>query len=562
MRDMPSPDLVPRGPRRPVLGSLSDEDFEEICYLIVQLEHRNAFSTANPDKGADVLLRGAEGTYLRAWQAKRYTGQIRWGKCRDSLARARAEWDPDHYTFCFARDLTAGQLKKFDTEFRAEGGCHPRVDFWNHTELVRRLLGSDEGVRILRRFFEDPEDALEVAREMVAAGGELDTGTDVLDRLRPIGEFLRGRDPYFSYSTRTSEIGAPGPAPPAERLFSVERTQNGLTEAIDASPRMEQGIERYGPALRLAFGQGVGAQEAYRAVKEGLEKGQAVEVEGVEVTFSRLPAAFENLIGRALHDQVVTLKPHRLLPLPWAARVIVESDLGCEELDFDLQPLPEPVADWDDGLVGESAGVLMRMLFRWRESGGAINVHWSPARRGLAARDQLRTLRFLRALSGRGEARVEDREGDRDPLVYPTQPRELPKDTTALLAFLEDVVLVEDWTGGRFELPDEIQPVDLRDVAIVAHSLRNGGHEIRLEKLELTVDATGLAALKAGEPIVSDQGVSARLFGQTLEVGRSRYTLQNYKVTAVRPAGGQYDEVRVEPVDEEAGRLFQTVEHA
>jgi len=559
LREVASRDLSPRGPRRPVLGLLSDEDFEEVCFLIVQLKHRDAFATANPDRGADVLLPRDEGGYRRAWQAKRHTGQIRWGKCRDSLARAREEWDPDHYTFCFARDLTVGQLRKFDAEFRTDAGRRPRVDFWNHTELVRRLLGSDEGGRILRRFFEDPEDALEVAREMVAAGGELETGIDVLDRLRPIGEFLRGRDPYFSYATRTSEIGGSAPTPPAERAFSIERTRDGVTEAIDASPRMEEAIARYGPALRLTFGEGPRAQEAYRRVAEGLERGRAVEVAGVEVTFTRLPAAFENLVGHPLLDQVVTLEPQRLLPLPWAAHVIVESDLGREELDFDLQPLAESVADWDDGLVGESAGVLMRMLFRWREDGGAINVHWSRVRRRLPPRKELAALRFLRALLGRGEARVADREGDRDALVYPTRAQDLPEDAAALIALLEDVVLIEDWAGEEIQLPEEIQPADFRDVAIVAQSLRNGGHEIRLDNLELTVNEAGVAALRRGEEIVSDSGVSARVFGRSVELGRSRYTLRDYKLTAVRQVDGDY-EVRLEPVDEEASRLFQTVE--
>src|SRR5690349_11843068 len=115
------------GPRDLDLGSLTDEQFEELCHRLVLDQHPEAVATANPDSGADSLL-GSDGDWDRAWQAKRYTGNIHWAKCKESLDRAVERYGISRMTFCFARNLTSGQLKKFESDLVGRHGG-VRVDF-------------------------------------------------------------------------------------------------------------------------------------------------------------------------------------------------------------------------------------------------------------------------------------------------------------------------------------------------------------------------------------------------------------------------------------------------
>src|SRR6218665_1920756 len=106
-------DEVPLGPRKLDIGSMTDEDFQEMCGLLVRMEFPEARATDDPDGGADSLLALPEGGWERGWQAKRYTGTIYWTKCRDSLDRSIKNYGIERLTFCFARNLTVGQEKNF-----------------------------------------------------------------------------------------------------------------------------------------------------------------------------------------------------------------------------------------------------------------------------------------------------------------------------------------------------------------------------------------------------------------------------------------------------------------
>lgn len=197
---MSSANEQPLGPRRLNLGALTDEDFEEVCFLVVRLEFPEAIKLDNPDGGADSALPSEDrATYLRCWQAKRYTEHIRWGHCKDSLDRAVVRWRMSRYTFCFARNLTEGQEKKFQTDLV---GRHAgvRVDYWSHSRLESALLTSEQGERIARHFYGDPVgDAQAIARAL-RAGGELSSGEHAADRLSAIAEFLARHDPHGSGS--------------------------------------------------------------------------------------------------------------------------------------------------------------------------------------------------------------------------------------------------------------------------------------------------------------------------------------------------------------------------
>ena len=129
------------GPRRFRLGTLTDEDFQLLCHLLVRLEFPDARMTDDPDSGTDTLLPVPDGGWSRGWQAKRYENNIYWSKCKDSLDRAVSTYGIKRMTFCFARNLTAKQHVAFQKHLV---GRHPgvQVDFWNHAELVGRIIAS------------------------------------------------------------------------------------------------------------------------------------------------------------------------------------------------------------------------------------------------------------------------------------------------------------------------------------------------------------------------------------------------------------------------------------
>jgi len=87
------------------------------------------------------------------------------------------------------------------------------VDQWNGEELLARLNRSPEGERVARTFFEDPELDKERLYQAIRAKDVLDTAEDALDRMRPVGAFLRGHDAYFSYPGGDARDRTAGAAP-------------------------------------------------------------------------------------------------------------------------------------------------------------------------------------------------------------------------------------------------------------------------------------------------------------------------------------------------------------
>jgi hypothetical protein len=102
-------------------GRLPADAYEELCYLVVAIEFPQAVRLANPDGGLDSGIPHAGGTFSRCWQAKRFTGDIAWKKCEESLDAAVSNWGIEHCTFCFAKDLTASQHRTFHERL---GGRH------------------------------------------------------------------------------------------------------------------------------------------------------------------------------------------------------------------------------------------------------------------------------------------------------------------------------------------------------------------------------------------------------------------------------------------------------
>jgi predicted dienelactone hydrolase len=65
----------PLGPRRLNFVDLHEDDFEELAYLVILLDHPNAIRLHAPDDGADAAEFDGS-AYTRCWQSKRFTGSV------------------------------------------------------------------------------------------------------------------------------------------------------------------------------------------------------------------------------------------------------------------------------------------------------------------------------------------------------------------------------------------------------------------------------------------------------------------------------------------------------
>lgn len=553
--------IPPKRQKQYDLLNQDDKAFEAMVARLVRLQYPEAFKPANTgDGGADMVLQGARGRpgHERCWQAKHYPNRIGWPKCKNSLAAAKKHWQPRHYTFVFPRDLTVTEQKTFRKHF---GGEDFTVDYWNGDRIQGLLTSSPEGERVARNFFEDVELDKENINRAIEVSGRLDTPEDALDRLSNVGGYLASSDAYFSYPSSIQETDGPGHTPAKGSVMSFSSTEDQVTSRIDIVPRDEEAMERYGPEFRVsATDDEVGRAAAERLV-EALREGKEVEIgEGLEVTPTRMPPAFEDIVGETITGSVRLGPVERIRPKahPWRARLTSRADDEEASISVRLAQTKEVPAGWDDSFVGDFGGMSVQLLLREFDSGGGeVRFNFRHRRDSSPVRQQLRALNFMRVLGLGGEIAV---EGEGRPMsTTPVAANPLPADSAALITFLEDVRTIEEWTGIEFRLPDEIQPEDAQTVAYLARWMRRGGSNVTWEPFEAAV--TDVSPLRNQRLLALERAVGAKLFGREVGIGFTRLELSQYNVVDLGPAedNPEAHSVRIEPTDASEGRAFEVL---
>ncbi len=555
---------TPKGARTYDLLAMSDGDFEALCSRLVRLEHPTVVRPAAPgDGGADMVLPGAGATYERCWQVKHFTGGINWTQCRESLDRAKETWKPARYTFCFPRDLRFKEQESFDKHFcgEREGVA---VDHWSGDAILARLTGSAEGERVARTFFNDPElDMAKVVRA-IQSQGALETGQDALERMLPIGESLASSDAYFTYPAAIHETGQAGHKPTPGTAMSIIRVDELVTTRVDAVPRDAEALERYGPEVRVETTPDDKGARAAELLQSALQHGHSVSLtEGVEVVVTQAPPAFEQLVGERLTGGLevgpATPLARPTPPPPYNARISVETDEGPVSLDVTLLPSDTPPPGFDGAFVGSYGGLQVLAMYRAVEGGGQLKWNFCYTTGESPLRERVAALRLVSALSDSGQAVITDRGPSRRPEVRAeTQPLQLPQDLRALVAYLEDLLAISDWTGVEFVVPDFVNGEGAATVARVAKLIRDAGWKVRWSEIELTVGREEMLKLSAGQQrLAVVRTLAARINDQVVELGFTHVVVTEYQLTVVDEHADGTLAVRIEPPTDDAGEVFE-----
>jgi hypothetical protein len=529
---------APITPDRFRFAEQSDDDFDELTYRLIMLEHPRAVKMAAPDGGLDTLLPlpGRDG-YSRGWQAKRYTGNISWSKCKESLDRAVEQYGIEQLTFCFARNLTVNHEKLFVKHLV---GRHAgvTVDYLNASALTARLTQTDEGQRVARHFFGD-RDALARIERAQRAGGALASESDARERSLAVGEFMASSDPYFSYPTAQGEVGLPVPAAPAQTVMSVEHTRGAITVRTDAIPRDAEAMKRYGPRGQLIFSADDAGRRALRALQRALTQGGEVEIDsGVSARWDQLPPMFAEMVGETVEGKVKIVVGAPMPP--WPVRITADTDRGEAAIDLDLAA-QDSEEDWEFLLSGSSAGLTFTIRGRWDPVAerGEVNMTWTHTRDDSPAHEQAPVLAFLKALHGSGTLRIEDRSGRRPSVEQKLRSSQESQGLSDLLWLFEAVALIEERAQATVRIPESISGQDAQALALVAQCVRDGGQEVTFRSMEFVSAPDGpLLSEKEITDVSVHQQLDARVLGQVVPLGKTITELPPLRIVHREPASG------------------------
>lgn len=395
--------------------------------------------------------------------------------------------------------------------------------------------------------------------QAIEAGGRLHTPEDALDRALNLGRFLSGQDAYFSYPGATHEVSGPGPPVTPGTVMSLSKSDGKVASRVDIVPRDEEAMERYGPQFQVRPTDDDAGRAAAERLHEALREGTFVEIaHGLDVTVTRMPPGFSDLVGEQLTGtvQIGPAQHPRPRAEPWRARLRATSDEGDADLVVTMRQRDVVPDGWDDAFECEHGGLNATLLFRRHGTGGGLRWNVRYTRNDSPVRDQLAAMNFLQAASGTGELVVSASERTGSPaLRFPTHPEPISEDALALLALLEDLRVIETWSGVSFTLPENISGLDARDVAVVAKLVRDRGRPVTWSNFEMAV--THARPLRSGGVVRVEFEMAANVLGRVVDLGYLRMQFSDYVVASdepvERPKGHRV--VRIEPATEASSKM-------
>ncbi len=541
------------GPRRFNFRSLSEQQFQELCFLVARAEFADVIQPASPDGGLDAFRPASTvATAYRGWQAKRFTQAISWPQCVQSTKAALEHYEVPWITFCFPFDLTNGQRRQFVRKL-VEAFSETKFDWWGESELQARLIGSPEGHRIANYLFGEPEGGREEMLRAVRTGGELRTAQQALERMEPVGEFFRSGDPYFSYQTGHRTHGDVASAPPPGTVMRLELATGGGISHVDVRPAIPEALERHGPAGRLLF-KGVDGQHALRQLDRIRKRGGEVTFErGVEWVWDRVPPAVRDLVDSA-EDGSVTLSAEPLVPV-LRLTLVAATDRAREEIHYDLVASDQKT-DHSEATLEDTVGGLTLMLgVRGTPPSPEMRFDWSWSMDDSPATEQAQALAFADALHGEGTLAIIDRNSDQaiaTATVRASEPNPTLRSTKQLF---NAIVEVERWTERTFAIPESISREEATAI-IWSARLVAGVHQTWTAAC-FDLDRWPDANVRRGGVLQMRRSLALQVFGEQIELGEEVTYLSAYVIDTIkRRDDGRYM-VHIKPHGSEGESLVR-----
>lgn len=204
-------------------------------------------------------------------------------------------------------------------------------------------------------------------------------------------------------------------------------------------------------------------------------------------------------------------------PATMHASLKVEGEGRRQNIDLTLDGLASPPASGSLAWRGRFPGLEVTLTLQHvPEGGGEISVDaTSKLSETGPIREQLQAIRFMRALHAAGELVITDRAHPEHRLAVPLSERAPDEQLDGLIAVLEALVMIEDWSGERLTLPQEFGPEEVKDILGLAAGLRAGGWPVEVGDIYLPADQ---APTKESVYLVQ-QEVGYRVLGQELWLG-------------------------------------------
>jgi hypothetical protein len=508
----------PLGPPPIDFRLLSDENFEDLCVLVILMEHPTAERVRAPDGGADAVLASATapGQFERCWQVKRFIGRISWSKCEESLDRGCETFRLPHYTFMFARDLTGPQRRQFTERLETR---HPdvKVDYVGAAGIVNKLLSSAQGKRIADRFYADANAnaaaLIAALRDAAASGGPLETADDIASRLAAIAEFLDKQDPYFAYSLSTRPRWIPPPVVPGS-VLARETLLGDNVERMDVIPRNTDALTKFAPEMQIMFEDSARGRAAAAELESVVLHGGELELPvGAWAEFTRLPKLFESDMGGRLEDVRIIVPQESI-----HARLVIRTDMTTISRDIELVRA-RPPKGWEAYMSAAPPGAELEIMLRRKKSGGGqARFNWKLVAEA-SNRDRLGALDVTVAIAQPGTLVIERRADGVELFRQSLRKRRLPAWVTSLQTVLAAVVEIEEWSGNAVTLPEELTREDLQDLAEVAYIIRSRGSKMRFGSVDLSIPPEKVAWDYERYRLRIEQPAQFRLFGEVIDLG-------------------------------------------
>jgi hypothetical protein len=520
---------------------LTPDRFEELVFLLAALEIPGLVRTGNPDGGLDALVPvDASGRVPRGIQAKHHTRGPSATKCAESLRDAIAAHRPEHVTFAFPTNPTAGQIAAFQEKVVAmDPGVE--IDYWGASQLTSRLIGSDDGRRIARHVFGD-EDTERLER-LIRAHQNVDDGAQALEALGA-GADLLNSDPYFIYSVGARPDELPAPPPAKGSVMRVEVIDEHGARHVDAVARPETSKDQLPQGRFVLEGE------------EAIERWQRFQSEGGDIAFEDVGFQFENLPkhlaplweGMERADVVIRsgARPRRSILME------VDGDAGKFSAEVQLGPAV-PKEGWEHAVAGSVGTAELTINSRRRGEGGEAKIDWSWQSGKGSSREQLRSLQFLRAVSGEGSLRLMDPESRAIFTEGPTPDVAFDENMAALTTVYEDVASLEEWLATTIEIPDEIPAGDANALRRIARLIE--GIEGSWTNASFALDPAGPKEIEAEGVFQFRQQMGVQLFGHEYQLGELVTYISAYRLDSTRTAADGSTEFFLVPRDSSSKML-------